>query len=173
MEPRIQYAKTEDGVSIAYWTLGEGDAIVHLPWMGVSHLQVEWQHRDFRRWYERLAENRMLVRYDTAGTGLSDRDVIDFSLETRLPDMEAVVDRLGVEKFALVGFLHSGLAAVMYAVHHPERVTHLILWCSYARGSDYASSPQLQVLRAAAEKDWDTYMKLGPQIIFGYAGERR
>ena len=24
MEPRIQYAKTSDGVSIAFWTLGEG-----------------------------------------------------------------------------------------------------------------------------------------------------
>ena len=24
MEPRIQYAKTSDGVNIAYWTLGEG-----------------------------------------------------------------------------------------------------------------------------------------------------
>ena len=24
MEPRIQYAQTKDGVSIAFWTLGEG-----------------------------------------------------------------------------------------------------------------------------------------------------
>ena len=30
MEPRIQYAQTEDGVSIAYWTLGTGKALVLL-----------------------------------------------------------------------------------------------------------------------------------------------
>jgi hypothetical protein len=30
MEPRIQYAKTRDGVNIAFWTLGEGPPLVHL-----------------------------------------------------------------------------------------------------------------------------------------------
>ena len=169
MEPRIQYAQTKDGVSIAFWTLGEGTPLVYLPWGGVGHLQLEWQYPEFRRWYERLAEKRMLVRYDAAGTGLSDRDVIDLSLEARVRDVEAVVDRLGVEKFALVGLLHSGLAAVMYAVRHPERVTHLILWCSYARASDYVSSPQFQVVRAAAETDWDTYIELASQLIFGWS----
>ncbi len=31
MEPRIQYCKTSDGVNIAFWTLGEGKAFVHVP----------------------------------------------------------------------------------------------------------------------------------------------
>ena len=31
MEPRIQYTKTEDGVNIAYWSVGEGDPVVWLP----------------------------------------------------------------------------------------------------------------------------------------------
>jgi class 3 adenylate cyclase len=173
-EPRIQYAQTKDGASIAFWTLGEGTPLVHLPWSGLGHLQLEWQYPDYRRWYERLAEDRMLVRYDAAGTGLSDRHVIDFSLEARVPDVEAVVDRLGVEKFALFGALHSGPAAVMYAVRHPERVTHLILWCSYAQGSEYlASSPQIQVVRAAADKDWDTYIELVARLSFGWSDDER
>jgi hypothetical protein len=33
MEPRIQYAKTTDGVSIAFWTLGEGKPLLHMPWI--------------------------------------------------------------------------------------------------------------------------------------------
>ncbi|MEE8385588.1 MAG: alpha/beta fold hydrolase, partial [Dehalococcoidia bacterium] len=173
MEPRIQYAKTKDGVSIAYYTLGQGTPLLHLPWGGVGHLQLEWEYPEFRQWYERLAEKRMLVRYDAAGTGLSDRGVIDLSLEARVRDVEAVVDRLGLEKFALAGLLHSGLTAVLYAVRHPERVTHLVLWCSYARASDYVSSPQFQVVRAAAETDWDTYIELGSQLAFGWSeGER-
>ena len=42
MEPRIQYAKTTDGVSIAYWTLGEGAPLVYMPEAPWSHIQLEW-----------------------------------------------------------------------------------------------------------------------------------
>ena len=80
MEPRIQYAKTSDGVNIAYWTLGEGLPLVIMPAGIFSHIQLEWQAPELRRWYERLSETRRLVRYDDRGVGLSDRDVIDFSL---------------------------------------------------------------------------------------------
>jgi hypothetical protein len=37
MEPRIQYAQTADGVNIAFWTLGEGIAFVHLAPLPLSH----------------------------------------------------------------------------------------------------------------------------------------
>ena len=77
MEPRIQYAQTADGVSIAFWTLGEGMALVHMPFL-FSHIQLEWQMPETRRWYERLSQNRKLVRYDGRGTGLSERDVADY-----------------------------------------------------------------------------------------------
>ena len=103
MEPRIQYAKTTDGVSIAYWTLGEGMPLVQMPWLPWSHLQLEWQMIEFRRWYERLAESVTLVRYDGRGAGLSGRTVTDYSLDACLLDLEAVVDYLGYEKFALLG----------------------------------------------------------------------
>ncbi|MCH7812142.1 MAG: hypothetical protein IH958_05885, partial [Chloroflexi bacterium] len=93
MEPRIQYAKTEDGVSIAYWTMGEGRPFVYMPDIPFSHIQLEWQSRGTRRWYERLAERRRLVRYDGRGIGLSEREVTDFSLNAQVLDLEAVVDR--------------------------------------------------------------------------------
>ena len=37
MEPRIQYAKTKDGVSIAYRTLGEGMPVLHMRMTDNSH----------------------------------------------------------------------------------------------------------------------------------------
>ncbi len=77
MEPRIQYAQTKDEVSIAYWTLGEGQPLVHMPNIPFSHIQLEWQRPEVRRWYERLAENRKVVRYDGRGTGLSERNVTE------------------------------------------------------------------------------------------------
>ena len=81
MEPRIQYAKTSDGVNIAFWTLGEGMPLVEMPTLPWSHIQLEWQNAGYRSFYERLAENRRLVRYDSRGTGLADRDLPRYSLE--------------------------------------------------------------------------------------------
>ena len=41
MEPRIQYAKTEDELSIAFWTLGQGTPFVHMPLdVPLSHIAV-------------------------------------------------------------------------------------------------------------------------------------
>jgi len=149
MEPRIQYAKTADGVSIAFWTLGEGMPLVIMPpSVLASHVQLEWQWPEWRRWYEGLARRRKVVRYDGRGGGLSDRDVADFSLEARVLDLEAVVDRLGLERFVLLAAGTVGPTAIAYAVRHPPRVSHLLLWCAYARLLDIAAA-----VRAAQSVD--------------------
>jgi hypothetical protein len=69
MEPRIQYAKTKDGVSIAYWTMGEGMPLVVMSGAPFSHIQMEWQEAGPRAWYEGLAQKRKLVGYDVAVKG--------------------------------------------------------------------------------------------------------
>ena len=172
MEPRIQYATTADGVSIAFWTLGEGMPFVHMPNTPWSHIQLEWQDPEQRRWYERLAQKRRLVRYDGRGTGLSERSAADFSLDAQMLDLEAVVDRLGLDRFALFGSFNSGPAAIAYAARHAERVSHLMLWCSYARASDWRRSPQLRALRGLLDKDWETYTETYAHILRGWsAGE--
>ena len=43
MEPRIQYAKTSDGVSIAYCEAGEGRTVICVPTIPWSHVQREWE----------------------------------------------------------------------------------------------------------------------------------
>jgi len=165
MEPRIQYAKTADGVSIAFWTLGEGPPLVQMvPW---THLHLEWQFPECRRWYERLAEKRRLVRYDHRGCGLSQREVPEFSPDAHLLDLDAVVERLGLEAFALLGNQNSGPAAIAYAARHPKRVSHLMLWCSWARASD-AASPQLRGLGRLMDTNWELYTETLANVIFGW-----
>jgi len=171
MEPRIQYAQTKDGVSIALATLGEGEPLVYMP-MVVGHLQIEWQIPEFRRWYERLAEKRMVVRYDPRGSGLSEREVSDFSLDAQLLDLEAVVDRLGLDRFALFAYYLAGPVAISYATRHPERLSHLLLWCSWARAADAYDSPQAQSMIALREQDWTTYTETVAHVTLGWsAGE--
>ncbi len=169
MEPRIQYARTADGVSIAYYTLGEGMPLVAMPSPPLSHLELEWQNPEYRRWHEWLAEKRMVVRYDDRGSGLSDRDVTDFSLEAHLLDLDAVVERLGLDRFALFAPIHSGPVGIAYAARHPERVSYLILWCTYAQHSDYARVPQVQATRSLIDKDWETYTETVAHSRFGWS----
>jgi len=156
MEPRIQYAKTEDGVNIAYYAIGEGEPLVQMvgPW---SHLELEWQIPECRRWYEYLAQRQTLVRFDPRGFGLSDRDAKDYSLDAQVLDLEAVVDRLALDSFALLGQGHAGLVAIAHAVSHPKQVSHLLLWCSFPKSSDFWRSPRTQAFRAIRETDWELY----------------
>jgi class 3 adenylate cyclase len=168
MEPRIQYAKTSDGVSIAFATMGDGlPPLVQMPTIPMSHLEVEWQNPAYRRWYEGLARARQIVRYDGRGMGLSDRDPLDFSVEAHVLDLEAVADRLALERFALLGTLHAGPVAVEYAARNPNRVSHLLLWCTYARGSDYSGLPEVQTLRQLIGVNWETYTEATADVILG------
>jgi class 3 adenylate cyclase len=173
MEPRIQYAQTADGVSIAFWTLGEGTPLVcvsNVPW---SHIQLEWQYPDYRRYYERLAEKRKLIRYDSRGCGLSDREVANYSLDAFLMDLETVVQRLGLERFALLGPFNGGPVAIAYAARYPEQVSHLGLWCSWARWADAYGPSRLQAFRALrGAGDWELYTETMAHASFGWsAGE--
>ncbi len=161
MEPRIQYTTTSDGVSIAYATLGKGPTIVFSarPWGDVhTYTTVE----EFRPYFGLLASRGWrAIFYDGRGTGSSQRDAAAFDLNARICDLEAVIGAAGSERFALCGFHTGGPAAIVYAAKHPERVSHLVLVNTSARGEDYqASTPALRVardLRHIAEDQWEFY----------------
>ncbi|KKK60893.1 hypothetical protein LCGC14_3019810, partial [marine sediment metagenome] len=149
--------------------MGEGAPLV-LMWNPGSHIRQQWEVPEFRTWYGRLAQKRMLVQYDHRGTGLSQRDVSDFSVEALSLDLEAVVDRLELERFALWGNVTMGPVAIAYAARHPERVSHLILWCSYARASDSLKSPQAQALERLLMDNWELYTDTLAHYAFGWGG---
>lgn len=122
------------GVRIAYSSLGEGPPLVKTAnWL--SHLEFDWQSPVWRPWLEGLQQNHTLIRYDERGCGLSDRHVTDFSFEAWVRDLELVVEAFGLKRFSLLGMSQGGPIAIAYAVRHPEKVSHLILYGSYARGA--------------------------------------
>lgn len=169
-EPRIQYARTRDGVDIAYYGVGAGEALVALPGGGgLSHLAREWQYAEQRNWVEQLAQSHRVFRLDHRGTGLSDRDV-PYDLELAALDVEAVVEKEELTRFILLGQLHTAGAAIIYAARHPERVSQLVLWSPFSNYREFLqSSPPLQAARAAATKDWVTYTELIAQEAAGWA----
>ncbi len=154
MEPRIQYAKTSDGVNIACYAMGQGPPVLYIPPVTVNHLQFEWQIPALRELYERAAQRNMYVRYDPRGTGLSDRDVTDFSLTAMVSDLEALDDHLHLDKCRLIAAGSSTIFAIAYAARHPERLSHLVLWSGYARlpESDIRTS---EAVIGLVELDWE------------------
>ena len=167
-EPRIQYAKTADGVSIAFWSLGEGKPLVYMADPPYTHVQAEWQNAELRTLYTRLAERRTLIRYDRRGCGLSDR-APDFSLDATIRDLEAIANHLDLETFALLGFVHSGLTGIAFAAGHPERLTHLILENCYPSGPDYFKIPQVRAFFAVAESDWEMFTETLAHTALGWS----
>jgi class 3 adenylate cyclase/pimeloyl-ACP methyl ester carboxylesterase len=149
MQQRVQFCTTSDGVQIAFSVMGEGYPLVLVPgW--VSHLELDMEpDSPNRQSFEDLARDFMVVKYDKRGTGLSDRGATDFSLEPRLLDLEAVIDRLKLTRYAMRGTSEGGPVAIAHAVRHPERVSHLVLQGTYAHLGRSATSDALVALIGA------------------------
>jgi len=133
LEQQIGFCTSPDGARIAYATVGDGPALV-LPTTWLSHLQLSWRDPEARRFFEGLALHHTLVRYDQRGSGLSDRNRTDFTLEAELKDLETVIDHLKLKRLALMGISVGGPISVAYIAKHPRRVSHLILYGSFGRG---------------------------------------
>lgn len=130
---RLSYCTTPDGVRLAYCVEGRGPVVVKAAhWMG--HVEREREHWCAAHWIRALAARNTSVRYDTRGSGLSDRDAPEISLDAWVRDLETVVDAAGVGRFVLLGISQGAAVAVRYAVLHPERVRGLVLFGSFARG---------------------------------------
>jgi class 3 adenylate cyclase/pimeloyl-ACP methyl ester carboxylesterase len=167
-EPRIQYARTKDGVNIAYAVAGDGPPLVYLVGPPFTHVQQMWRIPSYTRWNERLAATRKLVLLDCRGSGLSERDVAAFSLGDLCLDVDAVADRLGLDSFALIGSQAGGLIAIRYALTRPQRVSLLCLFEAYPSGKHYFDIPQVRAFVAMMETDWELFTETLANYGYGW-----
>ncbi len=129
----IHFCTASDGARIAYALAGQGPPLVKAAnWL--NHLEYDWQSPIWSHLLHALAREHRLIRYDERGNGLSDWDVQDISFETFVRDLESVIDAAGLDKFALLGISQGCAVSIAYAVRHPERLTHLVLYGGFARG---------------------------------------
>jgi pimeloyl-ACP methyl ester carboxylesterase len=94
-----RYTRNGD-VNIAYQVVGEGPLDLVLVHGWVQSFDASSEIEPLRRFYQRLASFSRLILFDKRGTGLSDRVPPDNlpALETRMDDMRAVMDAVGVER---------------------------------------------------------------------------
>jgi pimeloyl-ACP methyl ester carboxylesterase len=151
----IKYCRAFDGVRLAYAISGSGSILVKSAnWM--NHLEYDWISPVWRHVFRKLSREHTLIRYDARGNGMSDWDVDELSLEAWLSDLETVVNAVGVERFPLLGISQGSAVSVAYAVRHPERVSHLILYGGFALGGKKRSPAEREKRTAMT-----TLMRLG------------
>ena len=117
-------------------------------WM--THLDYEWESPVWRHWIRFFTDHFRFVRHDERGCGMTDWNVGDLSFERWVEDLEAVVEAAAPqEPFALLGISQGAATCVAYAVRHPERVSQLLLYGGYARGTFRRGDPEKERLYRA------------------------
>jgi class 3 adenylate cyclase/pimeloyl-ACP methyl ester carboxylesterase len=155
MKQEIKYCRTPGGVRLAYAIAGSGPPLVKSAnWL--NHLEYDWESPIWRHVVRGLALDHTLIRYDARGNGMSDWDVEKLSVNAWVRDLETVVDAAGVDRFPLLGMSQGCAVSIAYAVRHPEKVSHLILYGGFAVGAA-KRSPSEKELRNAMT----TLMRLG------------
>ncbi|MEX0784037.1 MAG: alpha/beta fold hydrolase [Dehalococcoidia bacterium] len=167
MHRGVQFATTEDGVRIAYTVSGSGPPLFWLPHFLASNVQLEWEFPQ-QYVYGWLGEHFTVVRFDCRGLGLSDREVEDISLEARFRDLRAVVRKLDLDRFALVGIEGGGNLAASYAAAYPDCVSHLALVNWTARFRDEQNGGRQRALGMLLDQDWDMLAENIGGVAFGY-----
>jgi pimeloyl-ACP methyl ester carboxylesterase/DNA-binding CsgD family transcriptional regulator len=135
VEQEIRFCEL-DGRRLAYATIGEGPPLVFSArW--VSHLEDEWELREVRGFFERLAQSHRVVRYDRLGVGLSDRDAPAPSIEGEARALATVIDTVADDEAPVVFACScAGLATAALARDHPERVSRIVFFGAYAARDD-------------------------------------
>ena len=138
----IRYLRTRDGVQVAWAEAGSGPLLIKAAnWM--THLDYEWESPVWRHWIRFFSSHFRFIRYDERGCGMTDWNVGDLSFERWVEDLEAVVAAADPQQpFALLGISQGAAACIEYAVQHPERVSHLVLYGAYARGTFQRGDPE-------------------------------
>jgi pimeloyl-ACP methyl ester carboxylesterase/DNA-binding CsgD family transcriptional regulator len=146
---RIRYLRTTDGVQLAWADAGTGPVLFKAAnWL--THLQYELESPVWRHWIQFFTDHFRFVRHDERGCGMSDWNVGDLSLERWVDDLEAVVAAADPQApFALLGISQGAATCVAYAARHPERVSKLILYGAYARGTYRRGNPEKERLYRA------------------------
>jgi len=168
-EPAIRFLPL-GGRRLAYEVRGEGPPLVAPAWW-VSHLELDWQSAHVRRFWEGVAREHTLIRYDRLGVGMSDHTLgaADLTLDGEVAVLGALLDELGLERVSLIGGSSGGCTAVGFAASFPERVDRLVLYGSYPDGAALTAPGVAEAIMAAVRAHWGLGSRLLSDVFLGNA----
>jgi pimeloyl-ACP methyl ester carboxylesterase len=149
----VRFTRDRDGRRVAYATNGQGPVLVCPAWW-VSHLERDWDQPDFRAFFEHLGEVATVVRYDRPGVGLSDPCDEERTLEDEVALLDSVIEAADAPTLSLLGVSCGGPPAIAWTIANADRVDRLILFGSYARGSDVATLELQEAMCGLVRAHW-------------------
>jgi pimeloyl-ACP methyl ester carboxylesterase/DNA-binding CsgD family transcriptional regulator len=137
----------------------------------VSHLELDWQSPNVRRFWEGVAQGYTLIRYDRLGVGMSDRTVLDsdLTLDGEVATLRALLDELELDRVSLIGGSSGSCTAVAFAAAFPERVERLVLYGSYRQGGALTPPGVADAIVAAVQAHWGLGSRLLGDIFLSGA----
>jgi class 3 adenylate cyclase len=171
--PKTRYATAPSGARVAYQVIGGGprDLLLSTDWL--SSIDLMWDEPRYEHCLRRLASYGRLVLFDKRGTGASDPlEVRDGAfnvslLEQANEDMLVVLDEVDSVRATLIGADTGGIATIVFAATHPERVEALVLQDSCARVTTTEDYPwgldatAISAIIDAVRESWGTGVALG------------
>ena len=130
LRPTVRYARTNDGVAIAYSTVGHGPVTIVFASPLISQLEIAWEEPAYEHFITRLATGARVILFDRRGSGLSDHapsTVDELDLSRLALDVLAVLDAADSDQAVVIGASLGGATAVQFAYEHPERTSALVL----------------------------------------------
>jgi class 3 adenylate cyclase len=173
--PEVRYARTSDGVSIAFQLVGTGPPdIVFVNSAYVSNVELIWEWEPMATLLRGLAQRGRLIVFDRRGTGLSDKVSPDRlpTLEARMDDIRAVMDAAGTERAIITGTEDGAGLCFLFAATYPHRVAGLVSYQGASRGSWAPDAPWL--LTAGAWEEWFERIERdwgSPEFVHSLVGE--
>lgn len=114
--------------------VGEGPLDLFFVTGGQFPVDLVWEEPACARFLRRLSSFSRMVLVDSRGWGAS-RTTTEAAptFEAWADDLRLVMDTVGIERAAVVGWFASAVFSTYFAAAHPERVSSLVLLEGFAR----------------------------------------
>jgi class 3 adenylate cyclase len=160
--PETRFAKTPDGVYLAYQVIGSAPVDVVMDFHAFAgNVDLIWDEPDWGPFLATVSDFSRLIVHDRRGSGASTRNVPPPNLETRAADLLTVLDAIGSEAPVLVAAASTGAMHALFAATYPDRTSGLV-WnyprprLAWAPDYPWGQGPDAFDAALAEARNWGT-----------------
>lgn len=159
-----------NGIKLNYKVEGQGYPLVMIMGLGANRSGWSPQISFFKKHYT-------VVTFDNRGVGKSDKPEGPYSIRMMADDTVKLMDHLEIKKTHIMGASMGGMIAQELAINYPERVSKLVLACTFACKDENSgdTAEQAELLHLSPQKMVSGMAKLAAnkpfyQFLFGSLG---
>jgi len=170
VKAQVQYVRAADGTALAYCVQGAGPPVLWLPAFA-SHLDYSWDVGTNRAQFDWITTHFRLVRTDYRGTGLSQRGVVERSIDLVVADLRTVMSCVGNDPCVVIAIGPSTIVALAFAARFPESVSQLVLFNPFLSGHGLSALLGMQEVLPLVDRDWETFTFMVANLAYGWSAD--